>query len=187
MNHKGTVTMETQRLLLRRFTLADSEESFRNWTGDDRVTEFLRWPTHASVEITREILQTWIEGYQKDDFYQWAIVPKALGEPIGAISVVEQNEALGSVDIGYCIGSRWWHQGYTSEALEAVIPFFFDQVGANRIASQHDPLNPDSGKVMAKCGMKLEGVLRQADVSNRGIVDAAIYGILAEEYGDKLR
>ncbi|MEG2687259.1 MAG: GNAT family protein, partial [Christensenellaceae bacterium] len=72
-------------------------------------------------------------------------------------------------------------------ALGAVIPFFFDQVGANRIASQHDPLNPNSGKVMAKCGMKLEGVLRQADVSNRGIVDAAIYGILAEEYGDKLR
>ncbi|MEG0825323.1 MAG: GNAT family N-acetyltransferase, partial [Oscillospiraceae bacterium] len=149
MNHKGTVTIETPRLLLRRFTLADSEESFRNWTGDDRVTEFLRWPTHESVEVTREILQTWVEGYQKDNFYQWAIVPKALGKPIGAISVVEENEELGSVDIGYCIGSRWWHQGYTSEALGAVIPFFFEQVGANRIASQHDPLNPNSGKVMA--------------------------------------
>ncbi|MEG1579356.1 MAG: GNAT family N-acetyltransferase, partial [Oscillospiraceae bacterium] len=74
MNHKGTVTIETPRLLLRRFTLADSDAAFRNWTGDDRVTEFLRWRSHGSVEVTREILQTWVEGYQKDDFYQWAIV-----------------------------------------------------------------------------------------------------------------
>lgn len=86
------------------------------------------------------------------------------------------------IHIGYCIGSKWWNQGFTSEALDAVISYFFEQVGVKRIESQHDPNNPNSGKVMKKCGMTYEGTLRKADFSNRGIVDACMYAILKEEY-----
>ena len=53
---------------------------------------------------------------------------------------------------------------------------------AKRIESQHDPENPNSGKMMEKCGLSFEGVLRKADWSNRGIVDAAMYSLLAEDY-----
>ena len=59
---------------------------------------------------------------------------------------------------------------------------FFEQVGVNRICAQHDPNNPGSGKVMVKSGLRYEGTLRQADYNNRGVADAAVYGILAEEY-----
>ncbi len=183
MQHKGTVLLETKRLMLRRFTPSDSEAAFQNWTGDDRVTEFLRWPTHKNIETTERIVKLWVDGYAHDDFYQWAIVPKDGGDrPIGTIGVVDKNESLNILHIGYCIGSRWWHQGITSEAFSAIIPFFFEQVGANRIESQHDPHNPNSGKVMMKCGLKYEGTLREADASNKGIVDAAVYSILAREY-----
>ena len=85
-----------------------------------------------------------------------------------------------SAHIGYCIGSRWWRNGYASEALAAVISFFFSEVHARRVESQHDPENPASGAVMRKCGMQYEGTLRCADWSNRGIVDACIYSILAQ-------
>ena len=71
---------------------------------------------------------------------------------------------------------------FTREALAALIPFFFEEVGANRIEALHDPNNPNSGKVMAKCGLKYEGTLRQADWSNKGIVDACMYGMLASDY-----
>ena len=70
----------------------------------------------------------------------------------------------------------------TSEALARVIPFFFDVVKANRIESQHDPNNPNSGNVMRKCGLQYEGTLRQADFNNQGIVDAARYALLARDY-----
>ena len=43
-------------------------------------------------------------------------------------------------------------------------------------------INPNSGKVMLKCGLKYEGTLREADISNKGVVDAAMYSILASEY-----
>jgi len=183
MNHKGTVKLETERLVLRRFVIEDAEAGFRNWMSDERVTEFLRWPTHKDISISERVINEWVEEYEKDkSFYQWAIVLKELGEPIGTISVVEKNEQIDMVHIGYCIGSKWWGNGYMSEAFACIISFLFEEVGAQRIESQHDPNNPASGKVMEKCGLKYEGTLRKADWSNKGIVDAAMYALLAEEY-----
>ncbi len=183
MMHMGTVKIETKRLLLRRFTERDSLAAFNNWTSDETVTEFLRWPTHKTIEVTKGILKEWISSYKNKDFYQWAIVFKEYGdEPIGTISVVDKNERLNIVHIGYCIGSRWWNQGITSEAFSGIIPFLFDEVKVNRIESQHDPNNPNSGKVMLRCGLQFEGTLRQADFSNKGIVDASMYSLLANEY-----
>ena len=59
-----------------------------------------------------------------------------------------------------------------SEDLRMLIAFFFDEVGANRIESRHDPGNPHSGMVMKKCVMKYEGTLRSSDRNNQGICDA---------------
>lgn len=182
MEHKGTIRIETERLILRPFESNDIEVAFRNWTSDDKVTEFLRWPTHSDISITERVLNDWIVSYKDNNFYQWAIVPKDLKEPIGTISVVGMDERVGSVHIGYCIGSKWWNCGYTSEAFAGIIPFFFDELKVKRIESQHDPNNPNSGKVMKKCGLKYEGTLRKADWSNKGIVDACMYSLLAEEY-----
>lgn len=183
MIHKGTIEIETKRLLLRQFKENDISAAFINWTSDEKVTEFLRWPTHKSVETTECILKEWINSYKNNDFYQWAIIIKEISdEPIGTISVVDKNEKLDIVHIGYCIGSKWWNQGITSEAFSGIIPFLFDEIKVNRIESQHDPNNPNSGKVMLKCGLKHEGTMRQADFSNKGIVDASMYSLLSNEY-----
>ena len=182
MKHKGTITIETDRLILRKFTVDDVDAAFRNWMSDKNVTEFLRWSAHTDISITERVLEDWIAGYKRLDFYQWAIMLKEINEPIGTISAVDMDELTEKVHIGYCIGSRWWHCGFTSEALSAIIPFFFEQVGVKRIESQHDPENPNSGSVMKKCGLVNEGTLRKADWNNRGIVDACIYSMLASDY-----
>lgn len=182
MEHKGTVRLETDRLILRPFTLEDAEASFRNWAGDEKVTKFLRWPTHESVSVTESVLSSWVEGCREPDFYQWAIVPKNLGEPIGTISVVDQDEKTEKLQFGYCIGSRWWGNGYTSEAFERIIAFCFQEVKAQRIEAMYDPNNPNSGKVMRRCGLSYEGTLRKADWSNQGIVDACVCALLREDW-----
>jgi len=186
MNHQGTKEIETKRLILRKFVESDIPAVFKNWTSDDRVTEYLRWPTQKSIEETKNVISNFIKRYEKNDFYAWAIVLKDnSNEPIGMISVVDIKENLDTVHIGYCIGKNWWNQGITSEAFTGIIPFLFEEVKVKRIESQHDPNNPSSGKVMEKCGLKYEGTLRQADFNNKGIVDAAMYSILASEYYKK--
>ena len=182
LQHKGTQLLETPRLILRRFTVDDARAMYENWASDPEVTKFLTWPPHADLEVTGQVLKSWVEGYGQNDFYQWAIVPKGLDAPIGSISVVSRNDKVRIAHIGYCIGKRWWHQGFTSEALRAVIDFLFDEVGAQRVEAMHDSNNPNSGGVMRKCGMKYEGTLRRSAVTNQGILcDACWYSILDDE------
>ncbi len=182
MKHFGTKKIETDRLILRKFKHSDVSCAFNNWCNDDKVTKYLTWPTHTDLKVTESVLNDWIKSYEKDDFYQWAIVLKEIDEPIGSISVVEINEKANSVHIGYCIGFKWWNKGIVSEAFSAIIPFMFEEMKVNRIEARHDSNNPNSGKVMLKCGLKYEGTLRQSDYNNQGIVDASYYGLLASEY-----
>ena len=182
LDHKGTLELSSERIILRKFTMEDANVMYRNWASDPEVTKYLRWPAHKNKSVTETVLGSWIVEYENPAFYQWAIVPKNLLEPIGNISVVGINENTNTMHIGYCIGKKWWHMGYTSEALKTIMPFLFMEVKANRLESQHDPNNSNSGAVMKKCGFKFEGTLRSADWNNQGIVDAAMYSILAEEF-----
>ena len=182
MKHAGTKTLETNRLILRPFVVEDAQAMFDNWASDPEVTRYLTWPTHGSVKISTMVLKDWVSHYTEANYYQWAIVPKGVGQPIGSIAVVSQEEAVDSVEIGYCIGKFWWHKGYTSEAMDAVMEFLFEEVEVNRVEARHDSRNPNSGGVMKKCGMTFEGILRQSDRNNQGICDAVWYGLLASEW-----
>ena len=175
--HKGTREIETPRLLLRRAEIGDAQAMFDHWASDPEVTKYLTWPTHESVEVTRAVLESWVQSYENPRYYQWMIVPKDLGQPIGTISVVRQEELVAQAEVGYCIGRPWWHRGYTSEAMKAVMDFLFDEVGMERIEARHDPRNPHSGGVMRKCGMVYEGTARGADRNNQGVCDAARYAL----------
>ena len=180
MNHIGTQYIETERLILRRFEPSDAPAMFANWASDDEVTKFLTWPTHADVSVTEGILGQWVPQYEKDDYYNWAIVLKEHGsQPIGNINVAHWSEDREAPEIGYCMGRRWWHQGIMSEALGAVIDFLFDRVGVERIVARHDTNNPHSGGVMRKCGMVFDGVREKAGKNNQGVVDMARYALKA--------
>ncbi|MBQ3467481.1 MAG: GNAT family N-acetyltransferase [Oscillospiraceae bacterium] len=182
MKHCGTQTLETERLILRRFTVRDADAMYTNWAADPEVTRYLTWPAHAGVETSRAVLADWTAAYAQKSFYQWAIVLKdSADEPVGSIGAVDVSDDIAAVQIGYCLGRRWWHQGIMSEALGAVMDFFFDAVGCNRVACRHDPRNPHSGMVMQKCGMKYEGTQRSADRNNQGICDTSWYALLRAE------
>ncbi len=154
---------------------------YQNWASDPEVTRYLTWPTHTDETVSRAILEEWVTYYRNERYYQWAIVPKENGNaPIGSIAVMSLNDEVQKATIGYCIGRAWWHRGFTSEALSAVIRFLFQDVGVHRIDAYHDPRNPHSGAVMKKCGMTYEGTFRQSDRNNQGICDASWYAILKE-------
>ena len=180
--HKGTKPIETSRLVLRQARREDAEPMFRNWASDPEVTKYLTWPAHSSIAVSEMVIGSWLQEYEKDNYYQWMIILKELDEPIGSISVVRQNDRVEEAEIGYCIGRRWWHRGIVTEAASAVIEYLFTEVGMNRVAARHDPNNPHSGGVMRKCGMKYEGTNRACDRNNQGICDAAQYSILCSEW-----
>ena len=182
LTHKGTQTIETSRLILRRAVREDAEPMFRNWASDPEVTKYLTWPAHETVETSAWVLNSWVGEYEKTSYYQWMIVLKELSEPIGSISVVRQDEDAQEMEIGYCIGKTWWHRAIVPEAVTAVINYLFREVGAARVTARHDPNNPNSGKVMKKCGMTYVGTTIASDRNNQGICDAVNYAITRDEW-----
>ena len=182
LNHKGTKTLETDRLILRRFTKDDSSQMYWNWACEDEVTKYLTWPTHSNPDVTEAILTDWIPKYANDDFYNWAIELKSENAIIGNISVVTYCEQTLSANLAYCIGTKWWGKGIMPEAARSVIKYLFEEVGFHRIAAEHDGNNPKSGRVMQKIGMIYEGTLRKSGFNNQGIIDEVWYSILREEW-----
>ena len=180
MHHIGTVVIETERLILRRFRPADAEDMFRNWAQSENVTRYLTWTPHADIEQTRAYIQYKIDRYT-DNCYAWVIEYRPTHEAIGAIDVISSREDIACAVIGYCLSESYWGQGIMTEALGTVIRFLFDEVGYNRIEATHDVNNPASGRVMEKCGLRYEGTLRQAGRNNQGICDTVIRAILRED------
>ncbi len=58
MEHKGTIRIETERLVLRAFVIEDVPFAFANWESDDKVTEFLRWQTYHSIFTAKPVIVT---------------------------------------------------------------------------------------------------------------------------------
>lgn len=182
MNHLGTKTIETERLILRPFRLSDSADMYNNWANNCQVTQFLTWPTHASQDVSEMILTEWVQEAGNLTKYQWCIEWKENHQAIGGISAVLIKEETESVEIGYCIGEAYWNKGIMTEAFREIIRFFFEEVKCNRIYAEHDVQNPNSGKVMTKAGLTYEGTLKEAGHNNTGICDMAIYGITKKMY-----
>ena len=187
MKKTGTRRIETHRLILRPFRTEDAEDMFENWASDPEVTRFLTWPAHSSVEVTRGLLTAWIPQYEDGGFFNWAIELKETGSVIGSIAVVKLEEAIGSAEIGYCLGRKFWGRGIMPEALRAVMEELFDAAEVLRITAGHDVNNPRSGRVMEKAGMKKEAVLRGSGINNQGICDMALYAAFREDQTPKAK
>ena len=182
MNHQGTVTLETERLILRRFAEDDAPVMYRNWTSSEEVARFLTWAPHENADVTAALLREWIAQYEKPDYYNWVIFLKAENMIVGNISVVSIREETAQASLGWCMGEAWWGRGIMPEAARAVLQYLFETVGFNRIAATHDVNNPKSGRVMQKIGMQREGVLRQAGYARGRVLDEVCCAILAEDY-----
>lgn len=165
MRHAGTQTIETERLLLRPLTPEDAPMMYANWANDPDVTRWLRWEPHKNADETRELLAAWALLYPNGDYYQWAIVEKATGQVFGSISVFTSSSAEperdlwpgfdhtnGVWEVGYCIGKAWWNKGFTTEALKAVVEYWFKNTDSSWLACCHAFENPASGRVQQKAG-----------------------------------
>ena len=166
MRHAGTQPLETDRLLLRRLLPEDAEQMYANWASDPQVTRFLRWEPHKNALETLGLLAAWATLYPNPDYYQWAMVEKASGQVLGSISIVnslpgepQQKTQWPGLDLsdgiwepGYCIGHSWWNKGLTTEALKAVVEYWFENTDSNWLSCCHAKANPASGRVMEKAG-----------------------------------
>lgn len=182
LKHKGTIQLETDRLILKRFEMNDCVDMFNNWATDLEVTQHLTWQPHENITVTKGIIGGWIDTYGNDEFYNWAIVIKEIDQVVGSISIVEHCNLDQHCEVGYCSSKAIWGNGYMTEALSKVIEFLFEEVNFNRISAIHYVDNTPSGIVMKKSGMKYEGCKRKYKIMSNGkFVDCESYALLKSD------
>lgn len=69
LNHRGTQTLKTERLILRRFYVSDAQAMFENWANDERVTRFMSWFPHTSPKEKKAFKKV-VYGIQKIKYVQ---------------------------------------------------------------------------------------------------------------------
>lgn len=145
----NTPILETERLILRKFTEQDVEALFLI-LKDEEVNKFLPWYPMKNVEETKKFYEErYASKYAQPQGYAYAICLKEDNFPIGYIKVdMEEHH-----DFGYGLRKEFWHKGIVTEAGKAVV----EQVkkdGLPYITATHDKNNPRSGNIMKKVGMK---------------------------------
>lgn len=177
----NTKQLETDRLILRKFTLDDAESVYNNWATDPQTNKHLSWSLHKDVEETKRVLTKWIMAYEEGS-YNWIVELKDTHEPIG--SICEEGKKLNekTISLGYCYGSKWWNNGYATEALRKVIEYLLNEQDFYLVEANHRSSNPASGRVMQKAGMKYDGTLRERKVDADGTrADVIYYSITKDE------
>ena len=74
LNHLGTVTIETERLILRRFEYSDSSDMLEYWISDPAIQSMYSEPVYTTEEEVKALLDKYISGYERDDYYRWAVI-----------------------------------------------------------------------------------------------------------------
>ena len=171
--------IQTPRLLLRRMEMGDAADIYA-YGKDPEVARHVLWDPYTSVSDARGYIRAMQRKYRNMEPSSWGIEYE--GHIVGTIGYMWYNHEHSSTEVGYSLARRLWNQGLMTEALRAVVNYTFKDLHINRIEAQHELTNPASGKVMLKCGMRQEGVLRQR-LRNKGhYVDVALYAILRDEW-----
>ena len=146
------LTLETNRLILRPFTIEDAQEMFFGWASNPEVTKYLTWNTHKDIEETKKILSLWIDEYEKPERLNFAIELKKEDKLIGGIDVVGYLGGVhGTPVIGYNLARNYWGNGYMTEACRCVMEYLFSK-GYSEIRIDAMTENIASISVIQKCG-----------------------------------
>jgi RimJ/RimL family protein N-acetyltransferase len=151
------VFLETDRLVLRRFTSADAD-NLVNLDADPDVMRFVTGGIPTSrEEIQNEVLPAFLAYYQRYEGYGfWAAIERTTGEFLGWFHFrPRQDSPPGQVELGYRLRKSAWGNGYATEGSRALIRKGFTEYRVRRVVAEAMAVNLASRRVMEKAGLKL--------------------------------
>ena len=146
------VQLETERLILRPWTMADLDD-FYAYASIDGLGQMAGWTPHRSMEESEFILKLFIVGKKT-----FAIELKESGQVIGSLGIEEPEpdpeKDLYGRELGYVLHKSYWGQGLMPEAVKAVISWCFGELGYDFLTCSHFDWNSRSKRVIEKCGFR---------------------------------
>ncbi|MCT4613214.1 MAG: GNAT family N-acetyltransferase [Clostridia bacterium] len=179
LKHNGTVRLETDRLILRKFEIKDLDE-LNIIVSDKEAMKNTDWNS-KSFEDTKTQLNTIISNYDDKLKYVWAIEAKEDNKLIGVIELIDLYHENMSGEFEYFIRRESWGKGYVTEALKEAIRYLLLEVNMLRLTAYFIDSNIGSKRVLEKAGMKLESHSRAGLYTNNGFSDGYGYAIIRDD------
>lgn len=174
----------TERLVLREYRWEDIEKHHA-LISDASIMYYIQDVFSASRKESEENLRNAIEDIESPSRTKvYLVIETRKGEYVGGIgyTVSEHNPAGKRVEIGYFTYPLFWGQGYTTEALQALINYAFYKDSVYRIDGTCITENIASRRVMEKCGFVLEGERRKFEWHHDKLKNRYVFGLLKDEW-----
>jgi len=179
---KEQPSLGTARLVLRPLLL-DDDVAVRDLFSNDKIHATA---VHVLPRFGRKSARQWIGGrrecWAKRTAAEFAIELKSPGQIVGLVGFDFIEKEHASAMVSCVLDERCWGQGYATEATCAVISFGFRDLGLNRIWAQHLVGNVPAGRVLAKLGLRREGVLRELARKGTRFEDVAVMAVLRRDF-----
>lgn len=182
MRNIGTKTIETERLILRRFEHGDIENVLNIWASKKEIQYMYSEPVYETLCEVDALLSKYIKAYDDEDIYRWAIVEKKSMKCVGQIAFFLVDRKNNFAEFEYCIGTEYQNKGYMTEAVKAVIKFGFEKMELHKIQISTKEVNAPSRRVIEKCGFTYEGTLRDYFYMDGEYLDRLYFSMLEQEY-----
>jgi [ribosomal protein S5]-alanine N-acetyltransferase len=181
------LTLIGERIILRD-EIADDLDAMHAWLADPEVNRFLSWGTKNRTGTLLQLAEGIADQNNPDRRkYFLSMILKDGSLVIGSagLEIRHRRDDSGEADLGYFLNRSYWGNGYATEAAKLLITFGFEQLKLHRITASTFALNTASERVMQRCGMVKEGVLRQSHYWLGEWQDLVCYSILRQEWASQ--
>jgi ribosomal-protein-alanine N-acetyltransferase len=140
-------------------------------------------PTWPRDDLTKSSYRHRIRRYNKDmrDDYAYAffVFCRHSGKLVGGLTISNVRRGVAQTcSLGYWVGQPYANQGYMSAAVNAAVPFSFDNLRLHRIEAACLPANEASRKLLVRCGFSQEGYARKYLKINGRWQDHLLFALL---------
>ncbi len=182
--------IKTKRLILREYVPSDIKE-IASKINDIEVSKYLAVVSHPyELKDAEWFVSNCLKNAKKQprEKYELAVTSKKDGEFIGGTGLFGVDRYVGSAELGYWLGKKYWRQGFMSEAVTALINFAFEELKLNRIILPAYVPNVGSNGLAKKLGFTLEGTTRESarTKSTGKVYDTNHWGLLKREWENKM-
>jgi RimJ/RimL family protein N-acetyltransferase len=173
--------IDAPRVRLRPLILSDIDALFAVFS-DPPMMRFWSSPAMKAREEAEALLRRIHSGFADGTLFQWGIERKDDEQVLGTCTLLHVDAANRRAEVGYGIASRYWRQGYMTEALSALIGYAFGTLRLRRLEADVDPRNDRSLRLLGKLGFRREGLLRERWNVGQEIQDTVFLGLLAKDW-----
>lgn len=170
--------LETERMVLRRITLADAPDLFEI-RSNPKAMHYLDRLLAKTIKDVEDLIQRIEQGIESNSGLVWGMSLKTNPKLIGTLGYHNIQKENHRAELGYMLHPDFWHQGLMTEGVAKVLAFGFGTLRLHTMEGHVNPANAPSIQVLTRQGFVKEGYFRENIYYEGKFLDTEVYGLIS--------